>query len=58
MEDDLHLTPNMYSVVASTLIIGYLVFQLPAMLLMRKIGPQVEVSTRDFTYTKRALRMG
>ncbi|KAH8201386.1 hypothetical protein TruAng_004469 [Truncatella angustata] len=42
MEEDLHLTPSMYSLTASIFLVGYLVFQLPAMLLMRKVGPPVE----------------
>ncbi|KAK9420502.1 putative Pantothenate transporter [Seiridium unicorne] len=42
MADDLKLSSGNYSLVASILLVGYLVCQLPAMLLMRKIGPPLE----------------
>lgn len=43
LDDDLSLTPDMYSNVASIFIAGYLVFQLPGTLLLRQIGPSFQV---------------
>lgn len=39
MDEDLDLSPKEYSNVASIFYVGYLVFQLPGVLLVRKIGP-------------------
>lgn len=44
LDDDLSLTPDMYSNVASIFIAGYLVFQLPGTLLLRQIGPSFQFS--------------
>lgn len=43
LDDDLGLTPDMYSSVASIFIVGYLIFQLPGTLLLRQIGPALQV---------------
>lgn len=43
LDKDFDLDASKYSLVASILLVGYLLFQLPAMLLMRKVGPPVEV---------------
>lgn len=43
LDEDLSLTPDMYSNVASIFIVGYLVFQLPGTLLLRQIGPPLQV---------------
>lgn len=42
MDRDLKLTPKMYSNAASIFLVGYLVFQLPGTLLVRKIGPPLQ----------------
>ncbi|KAF7525051.1 hypothetical protein G7054_g11215 [Neopestalotiopsis clavispora] len=42
LDEDFDLDASKYSLVASILLVGYLLFQLPAMLLMRKVGPPVE----------------
>ncbi|KAK6221102.1 hypothetical protein LQW54_001675 [Pestalotiopsis sp. IQ-011] len=42
LDKDFDLDASKYSLVASILLVGYLLFQLPAMLLMRKVGPPVE----------------
>ncbi|KAK5094686.1 hypothetical protein LTR70_003924 [Exophiala xenobiotica] len=39
MDEDLDLSPKEYSNVASIFYVGYLVFQLPGVLLVRKTGP-------------------
>lgn len=42
MDRDLKLTPKMYSNAASIFLVGYLIFQLPGTLLVRKIGPPLQ----------------
>ncbi|KAJ9154872.1 Mfs transporter protein [Pleurostoma richardsiae] len=42
MEDDLSLSPKQYSDVASMFLVGYIIFQLPGTLLVRKIGPPLQ----------------
>ncbi|RYP46677.1 hypothetical protein DL768_007149 [Monosporascus sp. mg162] len=39
LDEDLNLTPDMYANVAAIFYVGYLIFQLPGTLLLRKIGP-------------------
>lgn len=43
LDEDFGLTPDMYSNVASIFIVGYLIFQLPGTLLLRRIGPSIQV---------------
>jgi fucose permease len=43
MDKELHLTPKQYSNVGSIFFVGYIVLQLPATLLVRKIGPPLQV---------------
>ena len=43
LDEDFGLTPDMYSNVASIFLVGYLVFQLPGTLLLREIGPSIQV---------------
>ncbi|CAM1508887.1 Fc.00g026260.m01.CDS01 [Cosmosporella sp. VM-42] len=42
MDDDLYLTPKQYSNVASIFLVGYIIFQLPGTLLIRKMGPPLQ----------------
>ncbi|KAI1855203.1 hypothetical protein JX265_006655 [Neoarthrinium moseri] len=42
MWHDLKLTDSDYSMISSIFLVGYLICQLPAMLIMRKVGPPVE----------------
>ena len=42
LDEDFGLTPDMYSNVASIFIVGYLIFQLPGTLLLRRIGPSIQ----------------
>ncbi|RYP11172.1 hypothetical protein DL765_007859 [Monosporascus sp. GIB2] len=44
LDEDLNLTPDMYSNVAAIFYVGYLLFQLPGTLLLRKIGPANQFS--------------
>lgn len=44
MDEELGLSPGQYSNVASIFQVGYLIFQLPATLLVRKIGPPFQVT--------------
>jgi fucose permease len=43
MDKELNLTPKQYSNVGSIFFVGYIVLQLPATLLVRKIGPPLQV---------------
>lgn len=42
LDEDFGLTPDMYSNVASIFLVGYLLFQLPGTLLLRRIGPSIQ----------------
>ncbi|KAF2474391.1 putative pantothenate transporter [Lindgomyces ingoldianus] len=42
MDDELNLSPKMYSNVSSIFLVGYITFQLPGTLLLRKIGPPLQ----------------
>jgi hypothetical protein len=47
---ELGLSPGQYSNAASIFQVGYLVFQLPATLLVRKIGPPYQVIIETFSH--------
>ncbi|KAF2457083.1 major facilitator superfamily domain-containing protein [Lineolata rhizophorae] len=42
MDEELNLTPKNYSDTASIFLVGYIIFQLPGTLLVRKIGPPLQ----------------
>lgn len=43
MDEELKLTAQQYSNLASIFLVGYIVLQLPGTLLVRKIGPPLQV---------------
>lgn len=53
MDKDLRLTAQMYSNVSSIFLVGYILFQLPGTLLLRKIGPprQVPFPVANLSFT-------
>lgn len=57
MDEELGLSPSRYSNVASIFQVGYLLFQLPATLLVRKIGPPYQVTMGPVQYAWRRLTM-
>jgi len=50
LKEDLHITPNQYNIALSVFFVSYIVFEIPANILMKRVKPHVFMSACMFAF--------